>query len=233
MRVSCLSRRLALCFSVLAMIMAQGVGVTPAAGQSTESAWRDRTSEAKSVVGGISHYVQCGRCNGKGRLGSVCVLCDGSGRASGRTCNWCTGTGKAAVCNTCSGTGKIAVVRHVGSSSSTRRQLGWSVRRTQAASASVFDPFKVVPVSGYRRSDGVFVRPHKRSLPDTREFSRHTTRYRSDSLSTRRYGSPRQSYPGQPSPRYSAPSGSGGGRVYVRGYWRKDGTYVRPHTRSK
>jgi hypothetical protein len=30
-----------------------------------------------------------------------------------------------------------------------------------------------------------------------------------------------------------APSGSsGGGTVYVRGYTRKDGTYVRPHTRS-
>ena len=28
-------------------------------------------------------------------------------------------------------------------------------------------------------------------------------------------------------------SGTGGGSVYVRGYYRKDGTYVRPHTRSR
>jgi hypothetical protein len=30
----------------------------------------------------------------------------------------------------------------------------------------------------------------------------------------------------------SRPASSGGGSVYVRGYQRKDGTYVRPHTRS-
>lgn len=32
---------------------------------------------------------------------------------------------------------------------------------------------------------------------------------------------------------YSSYSGTGGGSVYVRGYYRKDGTYVRPHTRSR
>lgn len=32
---------------------------------------------------------------------------------------------------------------------------------------------------------------------------------------------------------YSRGGASGGGRVYVRGYTRKDGTYVQPHTRSK
>ncbi len=31
----------------------------------------------------------------------------------------------------------------------------------------------------------------------------------------------------------SAAGGGGGGRVSVRGYTRKDGTYVRPHTRSR
>jgi hypothetical protein len=35
-----------------------------------------------------------------------------------------------------------------------------------------------------------------------------------------------------PAPSVSQPSSSGG-RVYVRGYYRKDGTYVRPHTRSR
>jgi hypothetical protein len=33
-------------------------------------------------------------------------------------------------------------------------------------------------------------------------------------------------------PSYTPPSYSGGGTVHVRGYYRKDGTYVRPHTRS-
>lgn len=31
---------------------------------------------------------------------------------------------------------------------------------------------------------------------------------------------------------YASPSGGGGGVVHVRGYTRKDGTYVQPHTRS-
>jgi len=31
---------------------------------------------------------------------------------------------------------------------------------------------------------------------------------------------------------YSTPAGSGGS-VYVKGYYRKDGTYVKPHTRSR
>lgn len=31
---------------------------------------------------------------------------------------------------------------------------------------------------------------------------------------------------------YPAASSSSGGSVYVKGYYRKDGTYVRPHTRS-
>lgn len=32
---------------------------------------------------------------------------------------------------------------------------------------------------------------------------------------------------------YAASSGSSGGDVYVRGYYRRDGTYVHPHTRSR
>jgi hypothetical protein len=37
-----------------------------------------------------------------------------------------------------------------------------------------------------------------------------------------------------PAPSYTAPSSSysGGGTVHVRGYYRKNGTYVQPHTRS-
>jgi hypothetical protein len=34
-------------------------------------------------------------------------------------------------------------------------------------------------------------------------------------------------------PKSSSSNTSSGGRVYVRGYYRKDGTYVHPHTRSK
>jgi hypothetical protein len=32
---------------------------------------------------------------------------------------------------------------------------------------------------------------------------------------------------------YSIPAGSVGGSVYVKGHYRKDGTYVKPHTRSR
>ncbi len=47
-----------------------------------------------------------------------------------------------------------------------------------------------------------------------------------------------QNHSYSPTPSYvrsytsSSPSYSGGGRVYVREYWRKDGTYVQAHTRS-
>lgn len=46
---------------------------------------------------------------------------------------------------------------------------------------------------------------------------------------------PRKSYnqsrPSSPSPTYFGGGGGGSGTVQVRGYYRKDGTYVRPHTR--
>lgn len=34
-------------------------------------------------------------------------------------------------------------------------------------------------------------------------------------------------------PSFSPSSGGGGGEIHVKGYFRKDGTYVRPHTRSR
>lgn len=50
------------------------------------------------------------------------------------------------------------------------------------------------------------------------------------------YGSktrPASSYSGSSSSYSSTKSKSSSGKVYVRGYYRKNGTYVRPHTRSK
>lgn len=41
-----------------------------------------------------------------------------------------------------------------------------------------------------------------------------------------------QVIPGSSSPSYNSPSFSGTDRVYVRGYTKKDGTYVQPYTRS-
>lgn len=60
--------------------------------------------------------------------------------------------------------------------------------------------------------------------------------YKSESLYNSSYKSEKDSnlydyYSPQYSPSYT-PSSSKGGRVHVRGYYRKDGTYVRPHTRS-
>lgn len=57
-----------------------------------------------------------------------------------------------------------------------------------------------------------------------------------ETTSKRRYSTPSNSFSNDssssytPSPSYSSPSS--GGSVSVRGYYRKNGTYVRPHTRS-
>jgi hypothetical protein len=214
--------------SILLVAVTQLALVPQALGQNSSHAGSVAAVGRASVGGNATQFAQCVRCDGKGRTGQVCAMCDGRGTTSGHACGWCAGSGRPPKCGTCNGSGKVAILRHVGSAEiGTRREPGWSVRRAPArTSYTVFDPFKVVPVDGYRRDNGVFVRAHKRSLPDTGEFRRAVPTSRSYSRSLR-------PYPGQQTSRSYVTSPSGGGRVNVRGYWRKDGTYVRPHTRSK
>ncbi len=82
----------------------------------------------------------------------------------------------------------------------------------------VFAGGKSVRVKGYYRKNGTYVAPHTRSAPSSKSSSyKSSPSYKSNT----NYSIPTYSEP--------APSDS----VKVRGYYRKDGTYVRPHYRSK
>lgn len=77
-----------------------------------------------------------------------------------------------------------------------------------------------VNVRGYYRKDGTYVRPHTRTAPNSTITDNYT-------------------YPGNYNPNleYNKPissdSNSGSNDIWVNGYYRKDGTYVKGHYRSK
>ncbi len=86
-----------------------------------------------------------------------------------------------------------------------------------------------VSVRGYYRKDGTYVRPHQRTLPDGNPYNNY-------------------SFPGNYNPNtgeitggnpntylrnYYGRSSSFGHLIWVEGYYRKDGTYVKGHFRTK
>ncbi|MEQ1843871.1 MAG: hypothetical protein ABL994_25990, partial [Verrucomicrobiales bacterium] len=82
-------------------------------------------------------------------------------------------------------------------------------------------PPGVVHVEGYYRSDGTYVQPHMRTKADGRI---------DNNWSTKGNVNPYTGKVGTKSPYQSLPSS---GSTWVNGYHRKDGTYVRGHSRSK
>lgn len=76
-----------------------------------------------------------------------------------------------------------------------------------------------VSVRGYYRKDGTYVRPHMRSAPDG-NFHNNWSMYGNVNPYTGRVGT-----------KISPPTNYGQD-VSVRGHYRSDGTYVRPHMRS-
>lgn len=93
-----------------------------------------------------------------------------------------------------------------------------------------------VNVKGYYRKDGTYVRPHTRSYPNSRtskkaSYSPRPTYGTSVAKSKDSLLLKSKSKIAKPKRTYYRPSSTG--RVQVRGYYRKDGTYVRPHTRSR
>lgn len=81
----------------------------------------------------------------------------------------------------------------------------------------VFAGGKSVNVKGYYRKNGTYVAPYTRSAPSSSGTYKSAPTYK-----------PKATY-SPSSYSSSAPSDS----VKVEGYYRKDGTYVRPHYRSK
>lgn len=117
---------------------------------------------------------------------------------------------------------------------------------------SATEGFAVPHVRGYTKKDGTYVRPHYRSAPGTgprRSYApRHNSPSRrvnvpSTSVAPRAYHPPKSKAAPLPGPLSQPRSGIAGGpravaparvggKVYVKGYTRKDGTYVPPHTRN-
>ncbi len=80
---------------------------------------------------------------------------------------------------------------------------------------------KTVYVEGYYREDGTYVRPHYRSPPST-SASEEITTFSGPGIAEN------GSYYGETSALTGRPK-----TIPVKGYYRKDGTYVRGHYRSK
>jgi hypothetical protein len=96
--------------------------------------------------------------------------------------------------------------------SSSARSLG-TLRQTRTTSSGE------VSVRGYHRRDGTYVAPYKRTAADGDFYNNWST-----------YGNVNP-YTGRPGTKTSPPVGYGQD-VWVNGYYRKDGSYVRGHYRS-
>jgi hypothetical protein len=77
-----------------------------------------------------------------------------------------------------------------------------------------------VSVKGYTRADGTYVAPHMRSAPDGVTSNNWTTKGNVNP------------YTGKEGALNQPINGDSKGDVYVKGYFRADGTYVEPHMRS-
>lgn len=105
---------------------------------------------------------------------------------------------------------------------------GFSQRRsssaTRSSSTRTSKPTRTtspreVSVRGYYRRDGTYVAPHKRTAADGNFYNNWST-----------YGNVNP-YTGKPGTKRQPPAGYGED-VWVDGYYRSDGTYVRGHYRS-
>ncbi len=188
----------------------------------------------------------CVFCHGSGKR-RVCVFCHGSGKQS--TCVFCHGRANGdAACATCDGGGVIEVVEQRFSSGDGLLQsvsataqpttiprafvgkplLTWDAgQRLVAQDGSYFGELsaetnrpKNVFVNGYLRKDGTYVASHYRSLPVGGVSSRGPP------LRISNGPEPKTSYYGELN-KYGVPK-----TVPVRGYFRKNGTYVQPHFRG-
>lgn len=168
---------------------------------------------------GSGHQSVCFYCKGGGHK-STCFYCKGSGHKS--ACFYCKGySGQS--CNLCSGNGRVLA-------QVVEKQRKVFTTPIVAENGSYYgEPNdngvpKTVFVQGYYRKDGTYVRSHFRSPP----YSNPQYTY-DKSVGLRGPGiAENGSYYGEISKTTGRPK-----TVYVKGYYRKDGTYVRGHYRSK
>jgi hypothetical protein len=184
-------------------------------------------------------------CRGRG-LQSACVMCGGSA-AQGGVCRGCDGKGAIEVISgwyasadelLSAVTGNVAASGTVPPAWSSKPLLSQdSQGRIAAQDGSYFGEIseatgrpKVVFVNGYVRQDGIYVASHYRSLPSGSGSSVNGL-YRDTSappLTFTPFVAENGSYYGEISDLTGRPK-----TVHVRGYYRKDGTYVQGHYRSR
>lgn len=198
----------------------------------------------------------CVMCRGSGKR-STCVMCRGRGQQS--ACVMCRGSAaRGSICRGCDGHGIIEVISAryatadellsavaANPAASAIVPATWSSKpllvrdgqdRIAAQDGSYFGQIseatgrpKVVFVNGYLRKDGTYVASHYRSLPSA-SGNGYSSLYRSAStppLTFRPYVAENGSYYGEISDLTGRPK-----TVHVRGYYRKDGTYVQGYYRS-
>lgn len=88
--------------------------------------------------------------------------------------------------------------------------------------------FAQVSVKGYYRKDGTYVKPYVRTSPDRNPYNNYSFpgnyNPNTDKISTGNTETYLKNY-------YDKPKSTA--QVRVKGYYKKDGTYVRSHTRTK
>lgn len=191
---------------------------------------------ACSICNGAGTYT-CRTCNGIDWTNQSCLMCKGEERKRS-SCGLCWGSGKRGSCHVC--WGKAArgesCEKCVGSGyverivAAPRITTGHSSAENGSfygeLSATTGRP-KTVFVNGYFRKDGTYIRSHYRSLPQGSIAIRGPPLL-SDSFRFQPNVAETGSYYGEISKLTGRPK-----TVHVRGYYRKDGTYVRSHHRSK
>ncbi len=199
-----------------------------------------------AVCRGTGKQNHCAICRGSGKQ-NRCAICRGSGKQS--TCMICRGAASVKQkCRICDGTGILHIVvgsvepGHNLSSDKTTAlgQVSWlrTTSRSPSLSAEGYPVAengsyygevsadtgrpKSVYVAGYFRKDGTYVQSHYRALP-----SASGNFLRGPPASFKPFVAENGSYYGEPN-QYGVPK-----TVHVKGYYRKDGTYVRGHYRSR
>jgi len=181
---------------------------------------------------GAGTQSRCYSCHGSGKQ-SRCYSCHGAGKQS--PCYACHGSGGVATCSACAGNRfqLISIVEGSRANLPSPRVAGdWSFFGEPNEKGVP----KTVFVQGYVKADGTVVRSHYRAPPGFRPTLSYdrTTR----TLAGLGVRAPPQvkagsgvaengSYYGEISTDTGRPK-----TVHVRGYFRKDGTYVRSHYRS-
>jgi len=94
---------------------------------------------------------------------------------------------------------------------------------------SVNMAFAQVYVNGYYRSDGTYVKGHYRTSPDGNPYNNYSFPGNYNPNTGKITGGNKSTY----LKNYYDNNSSSGSRVWVDGYYRKDGTYVRGHYRTK